>query len=296
MRRFSCLLVLLVSFAIAPSAGASEAVLTLESAGSEPRQVLRVTPVVGQTESSKVTMAVAMRMSMSGMEMPEVRMPLMLISGTSKVESVGANGDIVYRLAFTKADVQTGGNLPEEMRQQLSLDLQALVGVTGSVTMTSRGFSTKAKMTVPKGTPKDARELINDMSETLSDEDTPLPAEAVGVGASWTVVSTITSDEGLQIEETTRYELASISGSTVQLTSAISHEPTSTKVDLDGMKLQLAKYSGSGVGAVTLDLTRVTPVVSQENLSTALEASGTEGTFTIATDVSLVEQSEVVKP
>jgi hypothetical protein len=83
----------------------------------------------------------------------------------------------------------------------------------------------------------------------------PLPEEAIGVGAVWTVSDAVPIS-GAMMDQITTYEVTGISGTRVNLTSTLAQSiPTGIEVDAGGgTMMEVVEMNGVGSGSTTLRL------------------------------------------
>jgi hypothetical protein len=140
--------------------------------------------------------------------------------------------------------------------------LDKLKGLTGTGTMSNRGFTRGITMNVPGDADAEVRKTLEQVRESLSNISTPLPEEAVGTGARWEVKMPIKS-QGMKIDQTVDSQVLSIDGDHLSITNVITQSANRQKVQnpaMQGAKAEVTRMTGAGTGSMMLDLTHIVPV------------------------------------
>ncbi len=241
-------------------ARAADPVVTLKDAGAGKKQVLRFNPTKGTKESMVMSIDMSMEMAMGGQDMPAQDLPTMTMVMDTEVNEVAQDGTFTYTFKFTKMDVGASDTLPPTAVEQMKLKLNEMLGMEGHATMTTRGFSRDGDFVLPEGASKDMQDTLDSMTQSMDQMVAPLPEEPVGVGAEWTVVSQVSSN-GMKIDQTANYQLVSFDGSLLSLKVDIVQAAPVQTVDLGAQgSFELVRYTGSGAGTTSLNLSRIMPV------------------------------------
>ena len=242
-------------------APAADPTVTLTDAGNGKKKALRFTPKKGLKESMTMAIDMSMEMSMGGQEMPAQDLPVMTMVMDTEINDVNKeDGTFTYTFKFTKMDVGASDTLPPAAIEQMKAKLGEMVGMEGHATMTARGFSRDGDFVLPEGAGKDLQETLDSMTQSMDQMVAPLPEEPVGVGAKWTVVSKVSSN-GMQIDQTANYEFVSLIDGVLELKVGIVQAAPVQTVDLGAQgSFELVRYTGSGDGTTSLNLTQIMPV------------------------------------
>ncbi len=213
---------LALSLALLPATPASPAraqssvtQVSLETAGTGRREVLRYSYIEGATQA--ITMDMGMEMRVPGMPAtPPVRMQADMEMGP--VARSGGNFRIPYR--YTGMRVAPGSTLPPEAVRAMNTQLGHLAGVTGSITLDTRGRVLGSSVNTPPTLPPQLAQQLESMSNQVGQMAPPMPEEPVGVGARWSAVSTVRAS-GVSIQQTATMELVERSGDRVRIRSSI---------------------------------------------------------------------------
>ena len=120
--------------------------------------------------------------------------------------------------------------------------------MSGTGTISSRGFSKGIEFKAPPGADPQTRQIMDQMKDSFASLAAPLPEEAVGPGAKWEVRMPIKS-QGMTIDQTATYELVSIEGESLTTKSTITQHAANQKIEnpaMPGLKVDLTKMTGNG--------------------------------------------------
>ena len=179
------------------------------SAGDGSGHLLRFEASAGESKSARMTMDMAMRITVGGQEAPRVDVPLFETTMDITIDDVGEQIDS----SFTYRDVQTAGGDPQ-MRQQMQQAVAGMEGMSGTVSLTSRGELVDATIDTPTGLDPTLASFVDQIEQQLGQLTVPFPEGPVEVGGSWTsttsfevsgVTSTIEADYTLREFEGNTY-------------------------------------------------------------------------------------------
>ncbi len=234
----------------------------LLDAGSEPRRALRLHPDAGDKQTLNMTMKMGMDMTMAGKSNPSVSIPPMAITMVVDVKSVAPNGDISYAVTYDDVSVATDTNTLPAVEAAMKSALAGIKGMSGTGKLSSHGIHLGMQMKLPPNANPQMTQVMNQMKDSFSSSALPLPEEAVGVGAKWEYKTKLKS-QGMTIDQTITSELVSIDGDHATMRNTILQSAANQKVQnpaMPGLKVDLAKLTGTGTGTSTLDLSKLLPV------------------------------------
>ena len=219
MRRFSAVAVLLLSASLgavlaAQSAAPTTTGITLVSPGAEPRALLRYHPVAGAKNRAAMVMDMRMTMDVGGMAAPAMNMPRITSDVEMGVTAVNADGDITFSTRSTNMKIDTTNTDPV-LAAAMQGALPATGGVAAGGVMSSRGEPRDVKLDAASMS-AEAQAFVGQFQDAMRQVQAGLPAEPVGVGAQWDVVSTVTQS-GSEMIGKMRFELVAIDGDVVTL-------------------------------------------------------------------------------
>src|SRR6476469_524208 len=245
--------------------------------GVEPRQQLRLKPAIDVKETTVMTVKMDMEISASGRSSPGAKIPVSVMPFETKVTKLDPNGDIHYEFTYTNSDIagDTGNTQPAALDAMRSA-LKNIVGVKGSFIMDNRGFHKGGDIILPEGADNNVKQMVRQMSKSLEQIASPLPAEAVGKGAKWRVSSS--SDfSGINVNDISTYELASWQDGVVSLNVSIEQQANPQNITdpqlPPGTTLTLKSFASKGRGAATMRLDRLMPFRSTASVSSNSEMS-----------------------
>ena len=119
----------------APNMSEATDALSLQEAGSEPRQPLVLRVAAGTTRKVAFVSKFGLEMEVEGEALPEVRVPATRMVVEQRVDSVDADGTIRYSLAFTDVSVLSTPGVEQDVVTQTEAALAGIVGITGTGTM-----------------------------------------------------------------------------------------------------------------------------------------------------------------
>ena len=260
-----------------PAANSKTPQVELLNPGVEPRQQLRLKPAIDVKETTVMTVKMDMEISASGRSSPAAKIPVSVMTLETKVTKIDPNGDIHYEFAYTNADI-TGdtGNIPPAARDAMRSALKSMVGMKGSFIMDNRGFHKGGDIILPQGADNNLKQMVGQMSKSIEQLASPLPAEAVGKGAKWRVSSS--SDfSGMNLNNISTYELASWQDGVASLNVSIEQQANPQNITSPqlppGTTLTLKSFASQGRGATTMRLDRLMPFRSTASVSSNSEMS-----------------------
>ncbi len=245
-------------------------VVTLMEAGAAPRQSLRIKLKEG--DSSKLEMRMMMDMSMraAGAAQPKVKLPVMVATMEIKTRSASEAGYEFDWVVTNYTAEATPGVIPE-LLTGLRGQLKQLVGVKGTGKIDARGRNLGATFEVPKGVDPQIAQMMEGMKDAMQTMSAPLPDEKVGVGGKWKVNQMMVQN-GTKSNVEYIYTIKSIDGDTISTEAELKMVgvpgPIVNKLMPPGVNVNLDSMTGSGSGAITLDLNQAIPVSSTVKMTT----------------------------
>ena len=246
--------------------------LELTSVGEEPRKDLRYTPEVGQKETVRMRMLMAMEMSIGGQGAGRMALPAMVLDMDMEVLEV-AEGEILYSAAVTQAAVDrddASADFPPEVLADIEAGLAPLVGMSGSARVTDRGEAVEADFQLPPDAPAELAQQVSSFSDSAENMAAPVPAEPVGVGATWSTYSKLDSN-GFKIVQRADYVLADLGEDQITLEVTFTQQPLEANPQMDslppGAEMEMVRFTSTGTGQSVLDLNRLVPVASLATVS-----------------------------
>ncbi len=286
----------------APAAGSSQASsdshVKLLEPGVEPRKMLRITPKPGDQQTLVMTIKTGLDMKVGDIPNQSVKMPAMEVTMSTKVINVSTSGDITYELQFLDATVSEDQEVMPQISEAMKSSLEKTKGLSGKGTMSNRGISKSLDMKAPEGADPQTSQAIEQMKQSFANLSAPFPAEAVGVGAKWQVKMPFQS-QGMKIDQTAIYELASIEGERLTAKSTVSQTAANQKVQnpaMPALKFDLNKMEGHGTGETTFDLSKIFPpegmAVVHSEMTMGMNAPDQKQTMSMKLDLEMKMSSK----
>jgi hypothetical protein len=261
--------------------------------GAEPRKVLRLHPNPGDKQTLAMTVKMAMETKVGDAETPAIRLPAITMNMEATVKSVAENGDITYEMVMADMGVSDEAEATPEVTEAIKAAFTGLKGVSGSGTISSRGFSKGLEFKAPADSKPQVRQIVDQMKDMYAQLAIPLPEEAVGPGAKWEVKMPIKA-QGMTIDQKATYEVVSLEGERLTTKSTLVQQAANQKVQnpaLPGLKIDLTKMVGNGSGERTSELTHILPTTGTGKLhsesSMAMDIGGQKQAMTMKTDMNL---------
>jgi hypothetical protein len=265
--------------------------------GAEPRQLLRLHPKPGDKQTLAMTMNMAMEMKMGDTPSPAMKLPATTMTMEVTVKSVSEEGDIRYDLVIADAAVSDEPEAAPQVAEAMKSALASIKGVSGTGIMSSRGFSKGTELHTPPGADAQIQNTMKQMQDSFSQLSAPFPEEPVGPGARWEARVPLKS-QGMTIEQTSTYKLASIEGERLSVTSTLTQRASKQKIQnptMPGMKMDLDKMTGSGTGEMKYDLARLLPQGTTEGhseMSMSMDMGGQKQSMNMKLDVKAVLETK----
>lgn len=244
--------------------------LKLINAGTGNKQKLRFTPKVGAKQTINVSLDKKTLMSIGEFKMPKAELPTYMLTLDSTVTKVDSNGDIHYDIAYSDVKIRGDAQTRPELIRVISKQIGQLENFKGSAVINNQGIAKKVNYIIPETVDVNIKFLVEQLSNSLQQLSSPVPKEAVGTGAKWQVTSD-TSINGINLKQTTTYELVNINNGVATMNVNLQQQEQSTQVidypglPLDGI-LTLQSFRSNAKGKAIIDLDRVMPINSQLSL------------------------------
>ncbi len=271
--------------------------LTLFEAGAEPRRPLRYRYPIGRPEqieiSMRMTITIVVGETAPGAGPPAKTAELPTIKTVIRIDplSVSPTGDLKYEFHVIRTTLGDDIEVPKDAREKLETELRRMDGTGGWALVTSRGLTKRSVYEIPHDVPPEVAQTMESVRQAVQQIATPLPAEAVGVGAKWETVSSVKT-QLVKLTQTARYQLVESSGDRGALKIEVTQTAPSQIVAIPGgqpdVTWKLESLATSGSGTARFDLTRVVPTSEmQVQTKTALMADKGGETQRLTTNVQL---------
>lgn len=247
--------------------------------GSGKKQALRYKVKPGSSQRMRMTMKMDMKMTMDGRAAPSMPMPPMEFVFDGKVNKTHANGNIDYTLTLTEVGIKKEPTTDAAMAKAITEALAPLKGLKIDGTTDHRGANLRGDVKAAGAVPPQMKQTLDSMQQSMQQMSQPLPDEAVGVGAKWTVTQNI-EQNGMKLKQVSTVELVKIRGTAIETKVTLVQSAAAQAVNMPGMppgiSAHLDSLSGTGTGTNVLDLGSIVPVAGTmaATSSVAMSMSG----------------------
>ena len=259
-----------------------------------------VAGVIGSTMMSRALTAARTypaasnrRLSHRSPSQPATKLPAIKISLEATVKSVADNEDITYEMVMGDLTVSEEPGVAPMVAEAMKSAFTGVKGLSGSGTISSRGFSKGFEFkAAPDGNPQ-ARQVVDQMKDAFTELAARLPEEAVGTGAKWEVKMPLKT-QGMTIDQTATYEVVSLDGENFKTKSTIVQQAANQKIQnpaMPGIKVDLTKMTGTGSSERTFDLGKLLPTAGTGKVHTdtamAMNMGGQKQPMTMKMDMDV---------
>ncbi len=286
---------------VAQEKGASAPGLKVEliSPGTGPRKELRFQPKVGSKQKMTMTMTMTQEVSVDGNKLPVPAVPGQQFTVDFEIKEVASNGDVTYGFTFSDVKLVNEEGAVAAAATALKAMLKPMVGATGTGQVTNRGLTKSATFDLPENAPAQLKSMIDSMKDSISRISSPLPTEAVGVGAQWKVTQDLNSG-GIQMTQTSTHELKSITNDGFDVAIKIQQDAGEQEVQTAmmpvGAKMKLNSMKSSGEGISSMVFTSLNPRKSQVKVMSDASMKMTIGGNEQAMEFSTTMEMSVETP
>ncbi|HEY1555703.1 MAG TPA: hypothetical protein VGF94_12785 [Kofleriaceae bacterium] len=254
--------------------------VTVQTTGSEPRQLARYTLAKGTT--TRLELAIDTELAAGDMGGPS---PTFAITLELHVDDVLPDGrmKLATKIVDAAAREREGSTVPLPAASQAADELRA-VTLTGTL---SPGGKLEDARYDTGGTklPDSASALVSQVAQSFEQLAMPLPAVPVGPGASWT--STRQLDVGgMQMTSTSTIVLVGIAGTELAYTMTTTLHGDDQQVKRGSLAIDVTNLHGEGDAAGVVDLARLAMTTEFEaRFHADMAAAGEKTPIDIATKV-----------
>lgn len=243
--------------------------------GVEPRQQLRLKPSLGVKQTTTMVVKMEMEVSTAGRSTNVNKVPIMVLTIDTKATKLDANGDIHYDVSYASADIAADTpNLPIAALDSMRSAVKKLVGLKGSFIMDNRGAHKGGSFTLPAEADNNLKQMIQNMSKSLQQLASPLPAEAVGKGAKWRI-SFPSNAGGMNVNQTAIYELIDLQDGVATLKTSVEQQANPQNLTLPqlpaGSTMAIKSFESQGQGEVVMRLDQLMPFRSVVSINSNSE-------------------------
>ncbi|MCU1499981.1 MAG: hypothetical protein JWM47_3934 [Acidimicrobiales bacterium] len=228
-------------------------------AGSTPRTELRLRFTEGATTTVELTIDLDIDQQ-SGGRTQALHNPPVSETVRFTVDRVrGGEADVSFTFVEVSID-RKGSGVTDAEYLTLVAEVQPLIGLGGTGTLTDTGRFSGFTYDLPKGLDRDVAAVLEQARDQFATLAVPLPSVAVGVGARWEADTTATLS-GVTVHQTTTYEITAIAGDVVTYEATTAQDARPQPLDPaslpSGTSVRLVSSELTGKTTGTLELTSV---------------------------------------
>lgn len=250
-------------------------------AGQNPRRPLRLQLEQGQKLTTKMTMAIRIRVAINGQPTPATPVPATEVTIESSVDDVADNGDVTFSHVYSSVDAVPGEGVDPATLQAVRQTTAQMKGVRGTGVIGPTGAARSDSMDTSRITDPTLKSTLDSLSSQIQNLTVPFPAEAVGRGATWQVKRSAVLS-GIHTDILVRYRLAELSKDSYRLDVeqdvtaprgpvALPGIPQGTSVEIVDYKM---RSSGSINGALDRLFPRDSTLKSSGDMTMAITGPG----------------------
>jgi len=237
-------------------------VIRLLDNGAEPRAVAAYDISKETPKPLQLAMDVEMGMESGDLKVPASKMPRMLMV-FNFTAGARAGSDWPVEGKLTKVSLDAHGAQQEQIAKLLSPQLGSVEGLAMNYFIDDRGRTRDVTIKLPQKLDGIADQMLTGLAQTADSMSSPLPKEAIGIGAKWEVLARIDAN-GADILQVTTYTLEKRDGKVLSLDAAVrqfaAKEATNPPGMPEGATARLLSYKSFGSGKPVFDLGDVAPI------------------------------------
>lgn len=236
-------------------------VVRLIDAGAEPRTIASYAIAKGAAKPLQMGMDLEMSMESGGMKLPATKMPRMnLIFNFNTGDGAGTEWPVDGKLS--KITIDPKGAAQDQIAAALRPQLGSLEGLGMNYFVDQKGRIRDVKITLPPALPPMAGQMMSGMTQSVESMTSPLPDEAIGVGAKWEVFSRIVAN-GADLLQIATFTLDKRDGGVLTLDAGVRQYAAKDAINPPGMPpgavARLTSYQCQGGGKPVFDMADVAP-------------------------------------
>jgi hypothetical protein len=253
----------------------SAPLLKLLDAGAEPREKITYAFTKGATQKVEIVLDIGVKLTAAGQNVPAGNMPRMTMLMELTAGDKNDAGDVLVTGKLVKLGLEPEGADQKQIADALKTELDSIKGLPLSYFVTPRGRTHDLKMDASKfGT--GAEQVMQGMTQSMASMVTQFPDEAIGLGASWQVVSRISS-AGADILQYETYTLDKRESSKLGLSVSIAQLAATDKVGVPGMpggaSATLTSFRSVGSGDREADTKKLAAEKGTMKMNSAIDLS-----------------------
>ncbi|MGD1851818.1 MAG: hypothetical protein ACFCBU_14920 [Cyanophyceae cyanobacterium] len=233
--------------------------IVLLDEGQGAKSPLRLAPQAGNRTQLDTDISINVTTEIDGQTAPNPGFPSIgMLLGIEVVE-VDEAGQITYNITYDDISMGDDTSFPPEARQMIDDVFQQLKDLKLVLVGDDRGRVLAANVEAPEGLNPFLVQMLDSLSQSMKQVSAPLPEEAIGIGARWSITGSVTAG-GLTFEQTAIYELVEREGDRFTVTVEVEQVAEPQSVGPAGIAVELTDYSASGNGNLVMDIGYPVPI------------------------------------
>jgi hypothetical protein len=229
--------------------------------GAQPTSPLRLRPIKGQQQTSKLSFATTSKVKINDRVMPNLDLPTIRATTEHLVQNVAINGDIQHQFVYRQVALDAPPAGAAVAMQPLFDQIKAFEGLSGDAVMTDAAVQKSLQLRFPSTMTSTQQALLEQFSQSMNQLASPFPSGPIGVGSRWRQVSPIRMN-GDTFTQTATYSLTALDGNlatiAVDLTITTDAKVLATNQPMIG-DLAIKSMVSTGKGKLVWDLTQLVP-------------------------------------
>ncbi len=249
----------------ATGAGGGSGRITVEEAGREPRERLRLHLAAGTVTKAAVVSKVELDMSMAGNRLSSGPLPTTRAVMEQRIDGVDPDGTASFTVTVGDWSVLPTPGVDAAAIRRTGDVLQQLEGLRGTGKVDASGGNQTLSMDTSTVTNPLLKSTLDSLASQVGNLAVPFPSEPVGAGARWRTTSTTTIN-GITMNTTSTYTLRSRTGDHYELDVVQDAEAPPGPVAManlpSGTEASIESFSVHSTGKIVGELTQPLPTTS----------------------------------
>ena len=234
--------------------------IVLLDEGQGEKAPLRLAPEVGNTMQLGADLTIQVTMKIDGEIVPNPGFPsVAMVLGLEVIDVNPAAGEITYNITYDAIELGTDTAFPESARAAIDGVFQELRNLKLVLVGDDRGRVLSATVEAPEDLNPFLVQMLDSLSQSMKQVSAPLPEEAVGIGARWSITGSITAG-GLTLDQTATYTLVERTSDRFIVELEVTQKADPQTVGEDSIAIQLTNYSATGTGNMEMNRSYPIPV------------------------------------
>ena len=237
----------------------------LLKSGEKPRSELRYKFEANLTEqmvtvvSTMIAVQVRSSNPVAANAQPSQRIPTSKTTMTINGKNITAAGDLQYEFELSAVDILAEPRDNPAIVNRMKQTLEETLGMTGSATVTPRGFTKDILINLPETVNPQLRQMLNNMKQAVTQMSIILPEEPVGKGARWKVTQPMETAT-MKFTQSATYALVEMEGDQLKLNATVKQKGLKQELKSPSpVKMILESLETLGDGTIEMRLSSMVP-------------------------------------